>query len=107
MSVDSEYQQSITICSHSLSVITVKFLFHFSQFLSVSSNIIKLMMIFLPQAGALKLEECVRAGVPPGPLLGDLKKGMDITLADGTLVKAADVTEPDDPGPVFIGMFSK
>lgn len=55
-----------------------------------------------PKAGALKLEECVRAGVPPGPLLGDLKKGIDITLSDGTLVKAADVTEPDDPGPVFI-----
>lgn len=49
----------------------------------------------------------MKAGVPPGPLLGDLKKGNDVTLPNGTLVKAADVTEPDDPGPVFIGMFSK
>ncbi|XP_045128370.1 ribonuclease Z, mitochondrial-like isoform X1 [Portunus trituberculatus] len=55
-----------------------------------------------PKAGALRLELCVKAGVPPGPQLGELKKGNDITLADGRIVKAADVTDPDDPGPVFI-----
>lgn len=65
------------------------------------------MIIFLPQAGALRLELCVKAGVPAGPLLGELKKGNDITLPDGTVVKAADVTDPDDPGPVFIGVFLK
>lgn len=55
-----------------------------------------------PKAGTLRLELCVKAGVPTGPLLGELKKGNDITLADGRIVKAADVTDPDDPGPVFI-----
>ncbi|XP_071519482.1 ribonuclease Z, mitochondrial-like [Panulirus ornatus] len=55
-----------------------------------------------PKAGALQLEKCVRAGVPPGPLLGELKRGQDVTLPNGTVVKAANVTGPDDPGPVFI-----
>ena len=52
------------------------------------------------------LEKCVKAGVPPGPLLGDLKKGQDVTLPNGKVVLASDVTDPDDPGPVFIGKFS-
>ncbi|KAK3890834.1 hypothetical protein Pcinc_005239 [Petrolisthes cinctipes] len=55
-----------------------------------------------PKAGALLLEKCVSAGVPPGPLLGELKGGKDVTLPNGTIVRAADVTAPDDPGPVFI-----
>jgi hypothetical protein len=53
--------------------------------------------------GSLCLERCVEKGVPPGPLLGKLKAGEDITLADGTLVRSADVRMPDDPGPVFLG----
>nr|XP_045597729.1 ribonuclease Z, mitochondrial-like isoform X1 [Procambarus clarkii] len=57
-----------------------------------------------PKAGALKLEKCVKAGVPAGPLLGELKRGQDVTLPNGNVVRAADVTEPDDPGPVFIVM---
>ncbi|KAF2360273.1 tRNase Z endonuclease [Trinorchestia longiramus] len=55
-----------------------------------------------PKLGKLLLELCVRAKVPPGPLYGQLKNGQDVVLADGTVVRAADVTEPDDPGPVFI-----
>jgi ribonuclease Z len=35
--------------------------------------------------------------------LGKLKSGEDVTLANGNLVKASDVCDPDDPGPVFIG----
>lgn len=59
--------------------------------------------LFVRQAGALLLEKCVSAGVPPGPLLGELKSGKDVILPNGSVVKAADVTAPDDPGPVFIG----
>lgn len=55
------------------------------------------------RAGTLLLEACVNHGVPPGPLLGRLKAGEDITLDDGTIVRSQDVTEPDDPGAVFIG----
>jgi ribonuclease Z len=55
-----------------------------------------------PRPGALCLEKCVKFGVPPGPLLGKLKSGEDVTLASGNLVKASDVCDPDDPGPVFI-----
>jgi len=56
-----------------------------------------------PRPGSLCLERCVDRGVPPGPLLGKLKAGEDVTLMDGTVVKSADVRLPDDPGPVFLG----
>ncbi|XP_060521936.1 ribonuclease Z, mitochondrial isoform X2 [Cylas formicarius] len=52
--------------------------------------------------GALNLDACVRKGVPPGPLLGRLKNGEDIVLANGTVVASSQVREPDDPGPVFL-----
>ncbi|XP_021942472.1 ribonuclease Z, mitochondrial-like [Zootermopsis nevadensis] len=55
-----------------------------------------------PRPGTLCLERCVDRRVPPGPLLGKLKAGEDVTLPDGTLVKSADVRLPDDPGPIFI-----
>jgi ribonuclease Z len=47
-----------------------------------------------PRPGALCLEKCVKFGVPPGPLLGKLKAGEDVTLANGNLVKASDVCDP-------------
>ncbi|XP_035910676.1 ribonuclease Z, mitochondrial [Anopheles stephensi] len=55
-----------------------------------------------PRHGQLSLERCVDFGVPPGPLLGQLKNGNDVTLPDGRVVKSADVRAPDDPGPVFM-----
>lgn len=65
---------------------------------SVTAYICKLK----PKPGVLCLEKCVERGVPPGPLLGQLKNGQDVTLPDGRVVKAAEVKGPDDPGPVFI-----
>lgn len=59
-----------------------------------------------PRPGALNLDKCVKAGVPPGPLLGRLKGGEDIRLPTGIVVKSSDVCEPDEAGPVFIGKFS-
>lgn len=56
-----------------------------------------------PKLGTLSLERCVDKGVPPGPLLGKLKNGEDIILANGETVLAADVRDPDDPGPVILG----
>lgn len=56
-----------------------------------------------PRPGALNLKKCVEMGVPPGPLLGKLKGGEDITLPNGKTVSSKDVCEPDDPGPLFIG----
>ncbi|XP_014276351.1 ribonuclease Z, mitochondrial isoform X1 [Halyomorpha halys] len=55
-----------------------------------------------PKPGALCLEKCVEAGVPPGPLLGKLKAGEDVVLNDGTIVRSADVTLAHDPGPLFL-----
>uniref|UniRef100_A0A6B2EER2 Zinc phosphodiesterase ELAC protein 2 n=1 Tax=Phlebotomus kandelakii TaxID=1109342 RepID=A0A6B2EER2_9DIPT len=55
-----------------------------------------------PRPGMLCLEKCVDKGVPPGPLLGQLKNGIDVTLPNGEVVKASDVRGPDDMGPLFI-----
>lgn len=55
-----------------------------------------------PKPGTLDLEKCVEAGVKPGPLLGHLKNGIDVTLPNGTVVKADDVRGPSCPGAVFI-----
>lgn len=65
---------------------------------SVTAYICKLK----PKPGVLCLEKCVERGVPPGPLLGQLKNGHDVTLPNGQVVRARDVKGPDDPGPVFI-----
>lgn len=55
-----------------------------------------------PRAGALDFAKCVDAGVQPGPLLGRLKNGYDVTLPSGAVVKADDVRGPASPGSVFI-----
>lgn len=52
--------------------------------------------------GSLDLEKCVDKGVPPGPLLGQLKNGFDVVLPNGTTVMSKDVRGPDDPGPKFV-----
>ncbi|XP_055545892.1 ribonuclease Z, mitochondrial [Wyeomyia smithii] len=65
---------------------------------SVMAYICKLKLRF----GQLSLEKCVDKGITPGPLLGQLKNGHDVTLPDGSVVKSSDVRGPDDPGPVFI-----
>ncbi|CAH1391023.1 unnamed protein product [Nezara viridula] len=58
-----------------------------------------------PKPGALCLEKCVEAGVPPGPLLGKLKAGEDVVLNNGTVVRSTDVTLAHDPGPLFLEYF--
>lgn len=55
-----------------------------------------------PRPGQLNLAACVERGVKPGPLLGRLKNGFDITLLDGSIVKAEDVRGPSCPGVLYI-----
>lgn len=55
-----------------------------------------------PRPGKLDLEACVERGVKPGPLLGRLKNGFDVTLPDGSIVKADDVRSESCPGVVYI-----
>lgn len=56
-----------------------------------------------PRPGTLSLEKCLELGVPKGPMLGKLKNGETLTLANGRIVRPEDVKEPDDPGPIFLG----
>ena len=41
---------------------------------------------FSPRPGKLDVDKCVELGIKPGPVLGKLKSGQDVTLDDGRLV---------------------
>ncbi|XP_036147480.1 ribonuclease Z, mitochondrial isoform X2 [Monomorium pharaonis] len=55
-----------------------------------------------PRPGTLNLEKCIEKGVKPGPILGQLKAGMDVTLSNGTVILSKDVCTPSTPGPTFM-----
>lgn len=100
--VDESKKQSSRITNSSLSWIAEKVL-------TVSAEekcLPHISMVYIcrlkPKLGHLNLEACVEKNIPPGPLLGRLKAGEDVTLPDGTLVRAKDVKSPDEPGAVFI-----
>lgn len=48
--------------------------------------------------GHFKVEQAQALGIPFGPLYGKLKRGETITLADGTVVKGADLCGPPQMG---------
>jgi ribonuclease Z len=52
------------------------------------------------QKGRLQSERLKELGIASGPLFGVLKQGTDVTLGDGTLVKAEDFVGPSYPGRV-------
>lgn len=58
---------------------------------------------FEKKEGTLLIDKCVEKGVPPGPLLGRLKAGEDVTLGDGRVVKAEEVRAGDCVGAVVLG----
>ncbi|KAG4074978.1 hypothetical protein HA402_014557 [Bradysia odoriphaga] len=67
-----------------------------------ASTVMSFICRLKPRAGKLDLEKCVDKGIPPGPLLGQLKNGCSVTLPDGTTVHSKDVCSGEDPGPTFI-----
>ena len=48
--------------------------------------------------GTLDLGAALAAGVPSGPLLGQLKAGQPVTLADGRVVRPEGLVSPPHPG---------
>lgn len=52
--------------------------------------------------GTLNLEKCLSKGIKPGPALGMLKNGHNITLDDGTIVKHEDVCGKKEKGVTFM-----
>ena len=51
-----------------------------------------------PTPGPFLSQHAIELGVPKGPLFAQLKKGIDVTLPDGTIVKASECKGPDSPG---------
>jgi ribonuclease Z len=51
-----------------------------------------------PQPGQLDLAWLSRNGVQPGPIYGKLKKGEDITLLSGQIIRSSDVVGPPTKG---------
>jgi ribonuclease Z len=51
--------------------------------------------------GELDAEALKQAGVPFGPLFGQIKNGQDVTLPDGQLIKASDFIGQNKPGKVI------
>lgn len=52
--------------------------------------------------GALDPIKCKELKVPVGPLLGKLKSGLDVTLADGRVIKSEEVCSPKVRGHKFL-----
>ncbi|XP_053210390.1 ribonuclease Z, mitochondrial-like isoform X2 [Panonychus citri] len=52
--------------------------------------------------GKLLIAKCIELKIPPGPILGRLKSGEDVTLEDGRIIKSQDVIEPSQPGSTFV-----
>jgi len=57
---------------------------------------------FSPKPGKLNMAKCVECGVKPGPMLGLLKAGKDVTLDDGRIVKSSDVVGDTSPPSSFL-----
>lgn len=53
-----------------------------------------------PRQGELLMDKLAQYNVPNGPLLGKLKNGEKIALADGTILDGKDFLGPDKPGRV-------
>lgn len=51
-----------------------------------------------PLPGTLLVEKALALGVPKGPMLRDLKNGLDVTLQDGTLIASTDVVTAQKEG---------
>ena len=54
--------------------------------------------------GELIIKKCIELKVPPGPLLGKLKAGENVTLPDGRIIMSNDVVGPEEKGKIFIVM---
>ena len=55
--------------------------------------------VSLPErSGTLDVEAALRAGVPPGPLFGELKAGRAVTLPDGRRIEPAGLVGPERRG---------
>ncbi|MDP9727125.1 ribonuclease Z [Alicyclobacillus sp. TC] len=51
--------------------------------------------------GRLRAEQLQLLGISPGPLYGDLKKGLDVRLPDGTILRSKDYLDPPRPGRII------
>ncbi|XP_076652288.1 ribonuclease Z isoform X2 [Halictus rubicundus] len=65
--------------------------------LKVETNVYSYICEIHPRRGKISVEKCEELGVKIGPLLSDLKQGLDITKEDGTVVHSEDVCMQEGP----------
>ena len=57
---------------------------------------------FPPKPGRLDVAKCVEQGVVPGPMLGKLKNGEDVSLPDGRVIRSQDVVGLASPASSYL-----
>ncbi|CAK9807553.1 Ribonuclease Z, mitochondrial [Anthophora plagiata] len=67
-----------------------------------TSNVICYICEIHPRPGKLVINKCIDLGISPGPVLSLLKRGLDVTKEDGTIIYSKDVRHPDSPKTTFI-----
>ncbi|XP_076298714.1 ribonuclease Z [Lasioglossum baleicum] len=65
--------------------------------LKTETNVYSYICEIHPKRGKLSIQKCEELGVKIGPLLSNLKQGLDITKEDGTVVRSEDVCMQEGP----------
>ena len=65
---------------------------------AVSSGHVSYLAKSHPISGKFNVAAAVALGVPKGPLFGQLQRGQNITLPDGTVIQSEDCMGPTQPG---------
>jgi ribonuclease Z len=64
---------------------------------AIDQSVLSFLISIKGKKGKLDADKCLHLGVPPGPLLGLLKRGESVKLENGTVVESKDVTSADSP----------
>jgi len=73
-----------------------------NQEMTYDSDVQAYICKFSPLPGKLDIDKCIKLGIKPGPILGQLKNGQDVTLDNGKIVRSSDVLGDSSPPSTFL-----